>query len=55
MLRGFAGETKRKRWREKKDRKEERGTEFFNIICYYNLYYFNELYVKIKIEMLCEL
>ena len=29
VLCGFVGEIKRKRWREKKDGKEERGTEFF--------------------------
>ena len=26
-----------------------------DIICWYSLYYFNELYVKIEIEMLDEL
>ena len=52
VLCGFARETKRKRRREKKDGREERGTNFFYIICYYNLYYFNEVHVKIETEML---
>ena len=55
MLCGFARERKRKRLREKKDGKEERGTEFFLIIFNYNLYYFNELCVKIEIRIFGEL
>ena len=41
---------------EKKDRwkRRERNQNFY-IICWYSLYYFNRLYVKIKTEMLGEL
>ena len=28
------------------------GLKFFYTICYYSLYYFNELYLKIKTKML---
>ena len=34
---------------------EKREKPKFCIICWYNLYYFNELYVKIEIKMLDEL
>ena len=34
---------------------EKRENWFVYIICRYSLYYFNELYVKIEIEMLIEL
>ena len=41
-----------------KDRDRDEGTEeiiIFNIICWYILYYFNELFVKIKTGMLGKL
>ena len=34
-----------------RDGRVERETEFFYTICYYSLYYFNELYLKIKSKM----
>ena len=55
VLCGFVKETKRKRRKEKKDGREERETEFFYIICYYNLYYFNEFYVTMKTKILSKL
>ena len=47
----------RQKGREERERWEgrERIDFFFYIICWYNLYYFNELYVKIKIEILGKL
>ena len=47
----------REKGREKRKmgEKREKLIFFFYIICYYNLYYFNELYVKIGIGMLGEL
>ena len=46
----------REKGREKRKMGEKREKLiFFYIICYYNLYYFNELYVKIGIGMLGEL
>ena len=41
-----------------KDRDKDEGMEeiiIFNIICWYILYYFNELFVKINIGMLGKL
>ena len=49
-------ERQREKGEEKRKMRDKTGTEFFYItICYYNLYYFNELYVKIEIEILGEL
>ena len=46
----------RQKGREERERWEGRERiDFFYIICWYNLYYFNELYVKIEIGMLGEL
>ena len=46
----------REKGREKRKMGEKREKLiFFYIICYYNLYYFNELYVKIGLGMLGEL
>ena len=42
-------------WVCERERERERETKFFYIICWYSLYSFNELYVKIEIEMLGEL
>ena len=40
----------------KRDRRKEREIKiFFYIICQYNLYYFNKLYVKIETKILNEL
>ena len=41
--------------REEREMEEKRENWFVYIICWYSLYYFNELYVKIKTRMLDEL
>ena len=46
----------RKSQREKEiEEKREKSNFFFYIICQYNLYYFNKLYVKIETKILNEL
>ena len=45
----------RKEKQKGREMEEKREKPKFYIICWYNLYYFNELYVKIEIEMLGEL
>ena len=62
VLCGFAGERERERERQKgrEEREMEEKREkliffFLNIICWYSLYYFNKLYVKIEIRMLGKL
>ena len=51
---GFDGVRGRKEKREDRDGRE-RGNWFVYIICWYSLYNFNKLYVKIEIGMLGEL
>ena len=44
------------RKKEERDEREERELILFiYIICWYSLYYFNALYLKIEIRMLSEL
>ena len=45
----------RKERQKGREEREEREIEYFYIICQYNLYYFNEFYIKIKIEILTKL
>ena len=47
----------RQKGREEREMEEKREKLIFfkNIICWYSLYYFNKLYVKIEIEMLSKL
>ena len=49
------GLLERQKGREERDGSEERETEIFYIICWYNLYYFNKLYVNKEIGILVEL
>ena len=45
----------RQKGREERDREEKREKPNFYIICWYCLYYFNELYVKKETKMLRKL
>ena len=47
-------EEERKKGRERRERIDSLYIYIY-IICWYSLYYFNDLYVKIEIEMLSEL